>query len=173
MWRRFLHACQVLCISPQLPCHICHMEYIAGTDDPQVTRALSYRALHRIPNYANVFWFVIVPFFFRWQRKQIPPLTSYLLLFSYSIKHIQIYTICRKTDDCTLHIIKKRKQKEQKNQFVNCRHSPPSIVSEIQIQQKLYLKITRLPNTQQIFSYYTCAIPIVFFFFHFFFQFPY
>ncbi len=93
----------------------------------------------------------------------MPPLTSYLLLFSYSIKHIQIYTICRKTDDCTLHIIKKRKQKN-KNQFVNCRHSPPSIVSEIQIQQKLYLKITRLPNTQQIFSYYTCAIPIVFFF---------
>lgn len=89
-----------------------------------------------------------------------PPLTSYLLLFSYSIKHIQIYTICRKTDDCTLHIIKKRKQK---NQFLNCRHSPPSIVWEIQIQQKLYLKITRLPNTQQIFSYYTCAIPIIFF----------
>lgn len=95
------------------------------------------------------------------------PLTSYLLLFSYSIKHIQIYTICRKTDDCTLHIIKKKKKKKKtknKNPFVNCRHSPPSIVSEIQIQQKLYLKITRLPNTQQIFLYYTCAIPIVFFF---------
>lgn len=88
------------------------------------------------------------------------------MLFSYSIKHIQIYTICRKTDDCTLHIIKKRKQKKQKEKksVVNCRHSPPSIVSEIQIQQKLYLKITRLPNTQQVFSYYTCAIPIVFFF---------
>lgn len=59
--------------------------------------------------------------------------------------------------------LKKRKQGKKK-QFLNCRHSPPSIVSEIQIQQKLYLKITRLPNTQQIFSYYTCAIPIIFFF---------
>ena len=60
--------------------------------------------------------------------------------------------------------LKKRKNKTKQN----CRHSPPSIVSEIQIQQKLYLKITRLPNTQQIFSYFTCAIPIVFFF-----SFPY
>lgn len=41
--------------------------------------------------------------------------------------------------------------KKEKKQFLNCRHSSPSIVSEIQIQQKLYLKITRLPNTQQIF----------------------
>lgn len=38
-------------------------------------------------------------------------------------------------------------------------------VSEIQIQQKLYLKITRLPNTQQIFLLlYMCNTNSIFFF---------
>lgn len=30
MWRRSLHACQLLCISPHLPCHTCHLEYTVG-----------------------------------------------------------------------------------------------------------------------------------------------
>lgn len=155
IWCRFLHACQLLCISPHLPCHTCHLEYAVGT-----------RIIHWCSGHTHLFSTVLnfprnVPSN-ELPRTEISPLTSYLLLFSYSIKHIQIYTICRKTDDCTLHIIKKRKPK--KISFVNCRHSPPSIVSEIQIQQKLYLKITRLPNTQQIFLLlYMCNTNSLFF----------
>ena len=53
-----------------------------------------------------------------WGEKQAPPtnvpwspLTSYLLLFSCSGKHIQVYTICMNTEDCTLHIFLKKKEK--------------------------------------------------------------
>lgn len=106
MWRRSLHACQLLCISPHLPCHTCHLEYAVGA---HVIRRrsghthLSLAELNFLPRRGNDL-----------RNLGSSPLTSYLLLFSYSIKHIQIYTICRKTDDCTLHI-KKRKPKKKKS----------------------------------------------------------
>ena len=65
--------------------------------------------------------------------------------------------------------LKKTKQQQKKREdtsaaFASYRHV---LHLWIQSQQKLYLKITRLPNTQQIFSYFTCAIPILLSFFFF------
>lgn len=90
------------------------------------------------------------------------PLTSYLLLFSCSGKHIQVYTICMNTEDCTLHIFLKKKEKNN-TQF----HELLSQSSNQAFQKWISFKSQKrlqdcLTHSRVKISYFTCAITFSF-----------
>lgn len=103
------------------------------------------------------------------QIKQAPPtnvpqspLTSYLLLFSCSGKHIQVYTICMNTEDCTLHIFLKKKEKNN-TQF----HELLSQSSNQAFQKWISFKSQKrlqdcLTHSRVKILYFTCAITFSF-----------
>lgn len=54
IWHRFQHACQVLCISPQLSCHICRLEYTLDFPDLQNTHMV-FHSIYYSLNRQSVF----------------------------------------------------------------------------------------------------------------------